>query len=238
MATFTMELRYVNSLVDVGRVYLSHYPIFDEGYRTPLNQKILDHYWTREIGQETIELFGFYLKRKMNEIMPTYNELYRSLRMEYDPLSTVDMRTINRGEGESTSRARNESTGHTSGDSKSRVIGSDYPQAMLSGSEDYATSGQDVNTLSSGREQSSATADSLDHSKSIGDSHTIGRSGSAMSLVQEFRAQIINVDMMVITELEPMFMQIFNTGDFEPGEPFGYGYTSRINPAVPNRYLY
>lgn len=205
---------------DVRKLYLSKYPIFDENYRDDLNQKILDHYWTREIGQETIELWGHYLKRKMNEIMPVYNQLYRSLQMDFDPLNTIDIRTVTRGENESTSTQSQEGEGKSTGSSTARAVGMDYPQSALSGSEDYATSGNDTVGETKGSESSTGKVDALSHGKNIGDSHVTGRQGSAMSLINEFRAQIINVDMMIIEELEPMFMQIFSNGDFEPNEPY------------------
>ena len=55
---------------------MTSYPIFDENYRTTLNQKILNHYYENEIGFETAALFRFYLNNKLNEIMPYYNDLY------------------------------------------------------------------------------------------------------------------------------------------------------------------
>ncbi len=55
---------------------LSEYPIFDANYRAPLNDKIIDHFYFREIGFETAGMFSFYMRRTMNEIMPKYNALY------------------------------------------------------------------------------------------------------------------------------------------------------------------
>ena len=219
MAVFTMELRSVDELYDVRKMALSNYPIFDEEYREELNSKILDHYWTREIGQETPQLFFRYLRRKMNEIMPMYNEYYKSARFKYDPMNTMDMRTITRGENDSHQTSENNSESTSLGKSDSRTVGSTYPQSALSGSEDYADSSTDTTGTTTGTEGASGTASAEARARSIGDSHSYGRSQSGMSIVQEFRDTIINVDMMIIDELEPMFMQIFSTGDFEPNEP-------------------
>lgn len=57
---------------------LREYPIFDETYRPILNKKIRDHYLFCEIGLETPALFTHFLNRKMSEIMPYYNQLYKS----------------------------------------------------------------------------------------------------------------------------------------------------------------
>ena len=54
MATFTATLQELQELGwDIESDALMDYPIHDEGYRTPLNRKILDHYRFQEIGQET-----------------------------------------------------------------------------------------------------------------------------------------------------------------------------------------
>ena len=57
---------------------MKRFPIFDENYRSVLETKILRHYYTREIGFETVGLWKHYLKTKLNEIMPKYNKLYEA----------------------------------------------------------------------------------------------------------------------------------------------------------------
>lgn len=86
MANYTIELR---ELLDNGfKPALDEYPIFDEEHRAELNKKIIEHYYFREIGQETPERFNYMLRRTMNEIMPHYNNLYKSAAIEFDPLFT------------------------------------------------------------------------------------------------------------------------------------------------------
>lgn len=67
------------------------YPIFDETYKAVLETKILKHYYTREIGEETYGLWKLRLDTKMNEIMPYYNQLYKSTLLEFNPLYDVDI---------------------------------------------------------------------------------------------------------------------------------------------------
>lgn len=79
-----MELR---DLVKRGYpLALDDYPIFDENYRSVLNNKIISHFYFREIGQETPDRFNHYLRMKMHEIMPYYNQLYKTTLIEFDPL--------------------------------------------------------------------------------------------------------------------------------------------------------
>lgn len=70
------------------------YPIFDENYRLTLNKKILLHYYTREIGYETIGLWKLKLKTKMGEIMPYYNKLYESELIKFNPLYDTDLQRV------------------------------------------------------------------------------------------------------------------------------------------------
>ncbi len=88
MSKYTTELRYlIENDFDIG---LKNYPIFDENYRALLNQKIINHYYFREIAMETAELFKRYLNTTMNEIMPYYNQLYKSELLEFNPFYNVD----------------------------------------------------------------------------------------------------------------------------------------------------
>ena len=62
------------------------YPIFNETYRPILQDKIIRHYYMREIGCETFGLWQLMLCDKLNEIMPYYNQLYNSQLLEIEPL--------------------------------------------------------------------------------------------------------------------------------------------------------
>ena len=104
MSKYTTELRYIcessigndkaggyNKVADIiaqarPKIFDFSYPIFDESYRSVLETKIIKHYYTREIGQETYGLWKLKLDTKLNEIMPYYNQLYRSELLEFNPL--------------------------------------------------------------------------------------------------------------------------------------------------------
>lgn len=73
-----------------NKVFDFNFPIFDENYRSVLCQKILKHYYTREIGFETVGLWKLKLDTTMNEIMPYYNKLYESELLEFDPFADAD----------------------------------------------------------------------------------------------------------------------------------------------------
>ena len=137
------------------------FPIFDANYRSVLCKKILKHYYTREIGLETYGLWKLKLDTKMNEIMPYYNERYRSAALSYNPLYDVDYtRTTNGDESGENSRSNEGSNGRTRKDNKksnsknsdssmNEVIDkySDTPQGGLVGlkNDNYLTSARITN---------------------------------------------------------------------------------------------
>lgn len=92
MSVYTVQLKtLIENHFDIG---LKDYPIFDENYRNILNEKIINHYLFNEIGMETAELFKFYLNTTMREIMPYYNQLYKSELLEFNPLYDSDLTTV------------------------------------------------------------------------------------------------------------------------------------------------
>lgn len=216
MATFTRKLsELINEDFDFG-LGPTDYPIFDEAYREGLNKKILDHYWNYEIGQETESMFKFSLNRKMREIMPYYNQLYLSTRIEFDPLQTMKYTDT------SDSSTSNSSTGTSSNDTagKSRSVNSNTPQVMLSQNEDYASAAVDVNTgttVSGNNSQSGSGSGTIDRTVQ-------GSQGPASELLMRYRASLLNVDMQVIKDLETLFMQIWDNGDEFTHSNWGAGY--------------
>ena len=74
-----------------SKIFDFEYPIFDEEYRPILETKILKHYYTREICAESVGLWKLFLQRRMQEIMPYYNQLYKSATLEFNPLYDVDI---------------------------------------------------------------------------------------------------------------------------------------------------
>lgn len=83
----------VNDVINTAlpKVFNFDFPIFDEAYRSILEKKILKHYYTREIGLETVGLWKLFLDTKLNEIMPYYNQLYKSELISFNPMYDVDL---------------------------------------------------------------------------------------------------------------------------------------------------
>ena len=94
---------FVETILDTAAplVFSFNFPIFDENYRIPLEKKILRHYYTREICEETVGLWKLRLEDKLNLIMPYYNKLYESELLRFNPLYDVDLRREHEGVSDS-----------------------------------------------------------------------------------------------------------------------------------------
>lgn len=133
MATYTIRLNDVCKLYsrDIVKSWFMDYNL--EDYLLPkqlllvqntniwnkekLADKIIDHYFMREIGFETIELFKHFTKITMKEIMAEKLPLIYSMAIEYDPLINVDYtETFERlasGEGTSKGNANSNSSSNS-----------------------------------------------------------------------------------------------------------------------------
>jgi hypothetical protein len=193
------------------------YPIFDESYRDRLNDKILKHYWNYEIGQETESMFRFSLNRKMNEIMPLYNQIYQTeffrLQNQIDPLQTVNLSDVVNVTGSNTANKDSSGNATNTSGTKGRVVGQETPQVLLSPDEDYASSAQ--NSVSQVTSETDQTGTETETGSTTADTtHTAkGSQGLAGEIIAVYRAALLNVDMMVIAELGTLFMQIWDNGD-------------------------
>lgn len=87
--------------------------------RTRLCDKFLRRYYYREVGITTPARWKAAYLRKLDEIMPKYKILYERVEQGINPMQAGRER------------------------SKSRDIFSDFPETMLSGNSDYASSGTD-----------------------------------------------------------------------------------------------
>lgn len=137
MSKYTTEVRYicekaagmdessgylsVNEVLNKSwaKVFNFDFPMFDEAYRSVLCSKILKHYYTREISEETVGLWKLRLDTKMNEVMPYYNQLYKSQLLEFNPFYDVDMTTTNKGNKQEVTDRTEDTSGSRTGDNQS-----------------------------------------------------------------------------------------------------------------------
>jgi hypothetical protein len=235
---FTMYLWEVMELTgDTGngyRIGLDQYPIFDKDYRDPLNRKIIDHYFNREIGMESIPQFVHALSRRMNEVMPYWNQIYKSTLLEIDPFSTVNLKTLRDDEtsedGTTTSDGTNNITSKTGG----RAINSDFPQSLLSGNADYASTGADNNGTASTDTTTGGKNVTSSKAAAKGNSTTSGYQGRQADMLMSLRSAFLNTDMLVIEGtrsiqgLDDCFMGVWDSGEEMLPGSYGIGYNGML----------
>ena len=177
-----------------------------------LAKKIVNHYYMREIGQETIGLFKHYAKVTMDEIMEEYLPLIYSSSIMYDPLVNVDVT-------ETFTRTANvDNTGNSqsnsSNNSSSIGINSDTPQgqinkqSILNGSYATSTTGtQADSTINSNTNTTSGSESEEEYTKTTrGNS---GVSATAQKMIEQYRDNIRAIDREIIEKLEPLFMGLY-----------------------------
>ena len=165
-----------------------------------LATKIVNHYFMREIGQETIALFKHYAKVTMDEVMEEYLPLIYSSSIEYDPLINVDYT-------ETFSRTANiDSTGSSS--SSGLGVLSDTPQGQISKTVILAGSYASSTNANENEVSSSSGSDTTeDYTKQMkGNS---GVSATAQKMIEQYRQNIRAIDKEIIDRLEPLFMGLY-----------------------------
>lgn len=145
----------------IPTVFNFDFPIFDEAYRNVLCKKILKHYYTREICEETVGLWKFRLDTRMNEIMPYYNQLYKSELLEFNPLYDVDI--TRRGNKDNIGKDNDtiESTRVGTGNSETDTTGKTTNTNTSNETNESTSNGTNEGTNNTTNE-SSTTAESTD----------------------------------------------------------------------------
>lgn len=131
MSKYTTELRYVceslagldasqgfNSVDDIikksrTKIFNFDYPIFDIKYRESLECKILRHFYTREICEETFALWQLRLQQRLCEVMPYYNKLYTSELLSFDPFVESDFTSDTSSNNTQSNKNDSEQTANT-----------------------------------------------------------------------------------------------------------------------------
>lgn len=125
------------------RVFDFDFPIFDENYRLALEKKILRHYYTREICEETVGLWKLRLCDRLNVIMPYYNQLYLSELIKFNPL--YDVQLVRSTAGQRDSEENNNSSASSQSVSQGDVSRTEDSENKLA-TDRVATGKTDGNT--------------------------------------------------------------------------------------------
>lgn len=169
-----------------------------------LADRIIDHYFTREIGTDAIGQFILFAKDKMKEVMETYAPLIYSAAIKYDPLVNVDYTETYSGTSGSTSNSKSSSKG------SGLTVNSDTPQGQISKNAilqgQYASS-TGANETANSVDDTSTNNGTQDYNKRVkGNS---GVSATAQKMIVQYRENIRALNTEIIYELEPLFMGLY-----------------------------
>lgn len=185
-------------------------------------QKILDHYRFRQIGQETVGRWLHYFRTRMQEIMPYYVQLYEFEAKWFnieDPLESYNLvetfEESSHGSGTQRGSGSSKSTSDSSGSTDKENRFSDTPQGSIDNLDSYLTTATKDHETSTGKASVSGSDSSQSSMENTGNtSHTLTRRGNIGvqplgSEVQNIRDAFINIDLMVINELKDLFIQVY-----------------------------
>ena len=253
MSKYTTEVRFIcensaglsesegadniDSILDKSwnKVFNFEFPIFDENYRQVLCRKILKHYYTREIAHETVGRWKLALNAKLNEIMPYYNQLYKSELLEFNPFYDVDLTRSREGSGTSNKTSNNTET--NSGTSKNVSSGSgtsntdtlnrfsDTPQNSMDTqgiadsvplttvtkvNEDNTTTNESTDTLTRNDSKTGNGTENINNTDKYIET-VRGKQGTEnySSLLKKFRETFLNIDMMIIEDCSDCFFTLW-----------------------------
>lgn len=227
----------VDSILDKcwNKVFNFDFPIFDEKYRQVLCRKILKHYYTREIAHETVGKWKLALNAKLNEIMPYYNQLYKSELLEFNPFYDVDLTRSREGSGTSNRTSNNTETNtgvsknvsSGSGTSNTDTLNrfSDTPQNSMDTqgiadsvplttvtkvNEDNTTTNESTDTLTRNDSKTGNGTENINNTDKYIET-VKGKQGTEnySSLLKKFRETFLNIDMMIIEDCSDCFFTLW-----------------------------
>lgn len=185
-------------------------------------QKIIDHYRFRQIGQETVGRWLHYFRTRIREIMPYYIQLYEFEAKWFnieDPLESYNLTETfdqeSSGSGTVTGNITSESSGSSETTQNNTKKFSDTPQGSISNLDNYLTEatvdngdGSETNTVngSGTSEQTSEDTGTVEHTLTRRGNIGVQPLGSE---VTNIRDAFINIDLMVINELKDLFLQVY-----------------------------
>lgn len=188
----TIELRDVVKDCDIFD-RCEPFPIWNEDHRGELEKKIIEHYYFRQIGFETVGRFKFELNVRLREIMPRFIKIYKTTLYKYNPIENYNMI-----EG---STDVNEANNEGSGENLAKF--SETPQGS-------------IDNLKDGKYLTNAThnTDTTKQSTKGKTDHSAFRHGNigvttTQQLIEAERQITIDVDMEIINELKDLFIGVF-----------------------------
>lgn len=236
MAKYTMELRKIIEYYgrDKVKAWFTDYELTDyltaeeiaviekrgTWNKSKLAEKILNHYYFREIGFETPEMFSYYCKSFMKEIMDKKLQLIYSASIHIDPLVNVDYTETYKmdrtGEGQTELASTGSSSSNATG--SGLTINSDTPQGQISKIDILEGKYASQTSANEGKTNTSGTSNINDKGKNNHkvnenwERRKVGNDGitaTQQALIKQYRQILIGIDEDIINECNVLFMGIY-----------------------------
>lgn len=203
------------------KIFDFDYPIFDEKYRSVLEIMILRHFYTREIGFETVGLWKLKLADKMITIMPYYNKWYESDLLEFNPLWDTDftrkgnINDTNKSKNDSESTDKGKQTNSNASKLKSKF--SDTPQGSISSLENdtYLTSAtiDETNGSYTNTNENNSKNTIKHEATNLNEYFEIAQGNRGVfdngTMLRHYRETLTNINKHLLSELEDLFMLLW-----------------------------
>lgn len=218
MSKYTMELREVISAFgeeEVKSWFMDYNPadiltaeemavINERGVwsKDKLADRIITHFYTREIGTDAIGQFMMFVKDKLSEVMESYLPVIYSASLKFNPLDNVNISET----FTSTTGANTQTT--SSGSTSGLGVNSDTPQGQISKSQ--ILEGRFASSTGANESETSSTGNTTSDGKEDSVRTTKGTSNvSSSEMLKQYRDVIRAVNTEIVYELEPLFMGIY-----------------------------
>lgn len=216
MSKYTLELRFIAE-DSTFNLFNFDYNLYDNDLKEQFQKRFFEHFYFYEIGFKTISMFQYYLKSTLNDIYPYYKQLYETeLRCkDIDFMLNKDLKESYVRELQSDSFSTSKGNSITKSESNSNGLNTSHepPQKRIDNLDNYVN----------GAEKSKVSSDDTSNIKSTSESNIMGNNiekyelisqgnigvTSSAELLEKWRSVLINIDMMIFSELENLFMQVF-----------------------------
>lgn len=206
MAQYTLTMKQIiENKVDIFKF---NYPIFEESYREEFEKKFIKHFYFREIGVETVGRFIFNLDEMLNLIMPRYNKMYKSQRLELRILDNYSVtETFDKSQSNNTTGSQEvENTSNN----ESKNLYSDTPKKKIDiDTTDFVTNiTKDVNRAT-GVSSANNIVNDIGSEKWIRTMEGNIGVQTDSDAVENYEKRLRNIDLEIFNELEILFMGVY-----------------------------
>lgn len=208
MSKYTIELGKIVKTIDIFKY---EYEFYDNDLKKKFEEQFIDNFYFHEIGYETVEKFMFHLGMKLNNLAPRYKQLYnielkaKDINFLYNKdlketfIREIDNSTLNNTDSITSDNAdiKNKESNVENGNSYVDLTRKNLTSETLTESTNDTTTKVNHNLETNVTEKTELLSQG-----------NIGVTTSG-DLLNAWRESIIDLNMMLLEELETLFMRIY-----------------------------